>query len=58
MEPLKIVGKLEKRMQNMLKRWKKKFPDYRVEEIILDLKIGGVLRFGRARLQVTLKRKD
>jgi len=57
-QPLKIVGKLEKRMKNILERWKREFPDYRVEEIVLSLKIGGILRFGRARLQVTLKRKD
>lgn len=58
MEPLKIVQNLEKRMKNMLERWKKEFPDYRVEEIVLDLKIGGILRFARGRLQVTLKRND
>jgi len=57
-EPLKIVQNLEKRMKNMLERWKKEFPDYRVEEIVLDLKIGGILRFARGRLQVTLKRND
>jgi len=56
--PLKIVQNLEQRFKNMLERWKKEFPDYRVEEIVLDLKIGGILRFARGRLQVTLKRND
>jgi len=54
-EPLKTV---EKKIKQALERWKGEFPDFRVEEIVLDVKIGGVLRFGRAGLKVTLKKKD
>lgn len=59
---LKIVEKgmkkIEKRMKNVLKRWKKEFSDFQVEEIVVDLKIGGKLGFGRAGLKVTMKKKD
>jgi len=55
MEPLEFV---EKRVKKMLKRWKKEFPDYRVEEIVVDMKLGGKLFSWNAGLLVTLKKKD
>jgi len=53
-EPLKPV---EDKIKKALKRWKGEFPDFCVEEMVLDVKIGGVLGFGRAGLKVTLKKK-
>jgi len=55
-EPLKV---LERRIGRMLKRWKKEFSDLQVEEVVVDVKIGGKLPFGgKARLMVTMKKKD
>jgi len=39
-----------------LERWKGEFPDFQVEEVVVDLKVGGRF-FGRAALRVTMKRK-
>jgi len=52
-EPLKII---EKKIQSTLERWKREFPDFCVEEMVVDLKLGNRL-LGRAALRVTLKKK-
>jgi len=50
-KPLEVV-------KDKIKELEKKFPEYRVEEIVVDVKLGGKLFFGRAGLVVTLKKKD
>jgi len=52
-EPLKFI---EKKIRNALDRWKRDFPDFCVEEMIVDVKLGNRL-LGRAALRVTLKKK-
>jgi len=54
-EPLTIV---EDRVRMMLDRWKREFPEYRVEAIVVDVKLSGKLFSWKAGLLVTLKRKE
>jgi len=53
--PLEIV---EEKVDQTLKRWKEKFPEYKVEEIVVDVKICGKLFSWKAGLLVRLKKKD
>jgi len=53
--PLEIVvGKIKETLEH----WKKDFPDFQVEEIVVDMRLGGKLLSWKAGLLVTLKKKD
>jgi len=52
-----VLKPVEKQVKKMLQRWKEEFPDYRIEQLVVDFEVGGK-RFLGTKLRVTLNRVD